>query len=324
MTSRAFVRTLQLDLPYDRGLDVLALQSRLSVLGAPVGTPDGIYGPQTAAAVRAWQTQQGIPATGTCDEATWKRLFPDATDAGADRLSQLTARLREDHSRFQGSCRWRLERDGIHIDGAPAHGSGGPPETVGRIWAQFGEPITRWSTRLGVPAELIVATIATKSSGNPKAIRFEPHYKSDEETPNQVSPGLMQTLISTAREALGNTGIDRNWLLVPENSIQAGTAYILKQSQQTGFDPPVVACSYNAGSIVLNDCAANPWRMRQYPLDTSEHCDRFVKWFNDCMAVFAGLDRKPPVSFSAMLTGSASLLVASAIPANQLAPAASG
>lgn len=66
---------------------------------------------------------------------------------------------------------------------------------------------------------MIVATIATKSSGNPKAIRFEPHYKSDEETPNQVSPGLMQTLISTAREALGNTGIDRNWLLVPENSI---------------------------------------------------------------------------------------------------------
>jgi hypothetical protein len=30
--------------------------------------------------------------------------------------------------------------------------------------------------------------------------------------------------------------------------------------------------------------------MRQYPIGTSKHCDRFVKWFND--AVFV-LERHP-------------------------------
>ena len=146
-----------------------------------------------------------------------------------------------------------------------------------------------------------MATIATESSGDATAIRFEPRYKSDEATPDQVSPGLMQTLISTARSALGNNAINRSWLLQPDNSIQAGTAYILKQSQHTGFDPPVVACCYNAGSVLPNDSPKNRWRMQQYPIGTSEHCDRFVKWFNDCVTVFAGLTNPPPVSFSARL-----------------------
>jgi hypothetical protein len=41
--------------------------------------------------------------------------------------------------------------------------------------------------------------------------------------------------------------------------------------------------------------------MRQYPIGTSEHCDRFVQWFNDCVQVFAALPNKPPVSFAVLL-----------------------
>ena len=42
MSTPAFTRTLQLELPYDRGVDVLALQRQLTVQGCPAGTPDGV------------------------------------------------------------------------------------------------------------------------------------------------------------------------------------------------------------------------------------------------------------------------------------------
>jgi hypothetical protein len=256
----------------------------------------------TAAALRSWQTQQGLPVTGVCDADCWKRLFPNAPDP-ADRLTQLTARLGQAHAAFpaDGAYNWRVDGTGLHINDAPARGSGGSPATVRGIWEQFGPAITTWSTRLSVPAELIVATIGTESSGKPNAIRFEPRYTSDEATPSQVSPGLMQTLISTARSVLANPTIDRDWLLVPEHSIQAGTAYILQQSRQTGFDPPMVACCYNAGRIALEEGPRNLWRMLQYPVGTGDHCDRFVQWFNDAMTVFAELPQPPPVSFVRLL-----------------------
>ena len=41
----------------------------------------------------------------------------------------------------------------------------------------------------------------------------------------------------------------RAWLLEPDNSIQAGTAYIASQSSKTDLDPPKVSCAYNAGGV---------------------------------------------------------------------------
>ncbi len=301
MTDRAFTRTLKLDLPYARGADVLALQRRLAELDGSPATPDGVFGPQTDRALRAWEGRVGMAQDGVCTEAAWAKLFPQAEAARADQWARGLALLMQDHSRFAGDCRWRLTAEGIGIDGAAPVGSAGAPTTIQRIWEQFGTAITTWSTRLGVPAELIVATIATESGGDPNAIRFEPNYRTDETTPNQVSPGLMQTLISTARETLANPAIDRAWLLRPENAIQAGTAYILKELGATGFDPPVVACCYNAGSVVENDSAGNRWRMRQFPIGTGQHADRFVMWFNDAMRVLASVPSPPPVSFTRRL-----------------------
>lgn len=43
------------------------------VIGAK---PDGWFGPQSVSALKAWQTSKGIPATGICDEAVWKLMFP--------------------------------------------------------------------------------------------------------------------------------------------------------------------------------------------------------------------------------------------------------
>ena len=111
----------------------------------------------------------------------------------------------------------------------------------------------------------------------------------------------MQTLISTARAAVGDDAIDRSWLLEPANSIQAGTAYIASQWKVTSFDPPKVACAYNAGGVYYNDGVNNRWKMRQYPIGTGKHADRFVQWFNDCMRYFDKHKLKPETSFYTLL-----------------------
>lgn len=111
----------------------------------------------------------------------------------------------------------------------------------------------------------------------------------------------MQTLISTARSTLKDKSIDRNWLLVPDNSIKAGTCYIAEQTGKTGLDPPKVACAYNAGSIIRNTGPENRWKMKQYPIGSGEHCDRFVKWFNDAVAVLADHPNRPTIAYDVFL-----------------------
>jgi Transglycosylase SLT domain len=153
-------------------------------------------------------------------------------------------------------------------------------------------------------------TIGAESSGNPNAVRHEPGYTSDNATPGKVSIGLMQTLISTARSALNQPNLQGDDLRDPATSIDAGTAYIVQEQGATGFDPPVVACAYNAGSVRHNDGAQNRWKMIQYPIGTSEHADRWVKWFNDCFLLFAD----PAIAAPATTTPSFMRLLTTASP----------
>ena len=207
------------------------------------------------------------------------------------------------------SVLWALTDKGIDIEGVGVLDTGPPPATVLRIWTQHRDAIMSAADRCQVPVELIIATAATESRGNPNAVRHEPGYISDEETPHRVSPGMMQTLISTARATLKGVvpaqDIDRKWLLVPANSILAGTSYIAEQRPITAFDPPKVACAYNAGSIYPQDGRGNRWKMRQYPIGTGEHADRFVRWFNDCFSMWHETPA-PDLSFlAAMARGQA-------------------
>jgi hypothetical protein len=141
------------------------------------------------------------------------------------------------------SVRWRLTPTGVEVEGSGVERTPGTPSTVTKVWETYSSEINAAATEFNMPCVLIVATICTESSGKADAIRFEPGYKSDEGTPGRVSPGLMQTLISTARSALPSeaASIDRNWLFVAANSIRAGTAYIASQQGQTNCDPPMVA-----------------------------------------------------------------------------------
>jgi len=215
------------------------------------------------------------------------------------------------HRRFEGSVSWQLTDRGVSIDGAEPVGTRGRPQTVRRVRDRFGGSVELWSREFGVPVELIIATICTESGGNPADERREPGFVSYEETPHRVSIGLMQTLISTARSALGDLPeIDGPWLLVPDNSIRAGTVYIAQQSQRTRYDPPVVACAYNAGGIYPQNGAENRWRMRQYPIGSGAHADRFVAWFNDCFRMYEADGGAPELSFFALLRADPTRLVA--------------
>jgi len=259
---------------------------------------DGLFGTKTEKAVRAFQMARNLKVDGIVGPMTWNALFEVAETEKADqKLARLLPELRQPHG-FQDSVKWYLAPEGVLIgDAATPETTGGQPTTVRRVWERFGSLIEMWGGRFGIPAELIVATICTETRGDASAVREEPGYISDTQTPNKVSPGLMQTLISTARDTLGDDTITRSWLLDPGNSIRAGTAYIAQQWKLTHLDPPKVACAYNAGGIYPNPSQDNRWKMRQYPINTGEHADRFVKWFNDCFRVFGADNVNPPTSF---------------------------
>jgi len=297
----AYTRALKYQLPFLRGEDVLELQRRLHQLSfVQAGQIDGIFGIKTGEAVKRFQQSRGLTADGIVGPLTWTEAFAEISNPAREKIDQAINSLKISHNIF-GSVNWSLGNSGIAIEGNPPEDTGGQPDTVARIWQNFGDSISHWSEKFGVPAELIVATICTETRGDPSAVREEPGYTSDEATPNKVSPGIMQTLISTARGVLADNTIDRAWLLTADNSIRAGTAYIASQWKKTDFDPPKVACAYNAGGVYRNKGDENRWKMRQYPINSSEHADRFVRWFNDCIRYFYTIDTIPDISFCSVL-----------------------
>lgn len=65
---------------------IRSLQTMLRVIAEndrtlPSVIPDGIYGPNTAGAVSAFQRRSGLPVTGVADQTTWDTLVPLYKDA---------------------------------------------------------------------------------------------------------------------------------------------------------------------------------------------------------------------------------------------------
>lgn len=65
---------------------VRELQARLAQLKFFKGSPTGSYGTATTAAVKAFQTAKGLPATGSVDAATWEALLAATTTPTAREL----------------------------------------------------------------------------------------------------------------------------------------------------------------------------------------------------------------------------------------------
>lgn len=244
------------------------------------------------------------------------RVSEPTVPAGSELLGEMLPHLCVPHRHFDDAVSWALADGGIRIDGGPPERTPGDPKTIRRIWQEYGDLCARWSKHFQVPVELIIATIATESSGNRSARRAEPQIRDE-------SVGLMQTLVTTARETLGRASLTGDDLLEPSLSIEAGTSYIARQRKSTHFDPPLVAAAYNAGSLRRENAAQNRWLLICYPSKTGEHIDRFVSWFGDAMAVSRddrwGATTGAP-SFAAAVAGmpdggAAAMIAAAAAPA---------
>ena len=68
-----------------------ALQTSLAAAGYLDGEVDGIYGPETVAAVEALQTDNDLPATGLVDQATAEALQQAVAEAGGDAATEAVA-----------------------------------------------------------------------------------------------------------------------------------------------------------------------------------------------------------------------------------------
>ena len=107
------------------GDDVFTLQERLLELGYDAGRPDGIFGPQTEAALRAFQRDYGMIPDGVCGPATMRALRQLAPKVRGGR----PVFLREQERVRNAGPRLRGKR--IVID--PAHGFGDLGTVVGGV-----------------------------------------------------------------------------------------------------------------------------------------------------------------------------------------------
>ena len=78
---------------------------------------------------------------------------------------QEVPKLGAPHAGQFGGLTWSLRRLGAQFMAGAPEGTLGPPATALRVWQSFGAEITAVVRKHDVPAELIVATICTKSAG---------------------------------------------------------------------------------------------------------------------------------------------------------------
>ncbi|ARE74961.1 peptidoglycan-binding protein [Streptomyces sp. NPDC059558] len=74
----------------DESEQIRELQARLKQLKLMSVAPTGFYGSKTTAAVKAFQAKNGLNATGSVDEATWKKIQSSSKKPTADELRPPT------------------------------------------------------------------------------------------------------------------------------------------------------------------------------------------------------------------------------------------
>jgi soluble lytic murein transglycosylase-like protein len=114
------------------------------------------------------------------------------------------------------------------------------------VSAQTLDPIIKeMSAKYNVPEALIKAVITVESNWDVNASRYEVGMK-------DASWGLMQVLLSTARDILNRSNLTTTELLNPKINIEAGTAYLAKQLKRYGGNIADAIAAYNAGTASFN------------------------------------------------------------------------
>lgn len=124
--------------------------------------------------------------------------------------------------------------------------------------------IQEMSNKYNIEPAWIKAHIKVESNWDVNASRFEAH-KGD------ASWGLMQLLLTTAREVLGNPNLTTTQLIQPRNNIEAGTKFLSQLRSRFGNMRDAVA-AYNAGSPRLDSTG------RQYV--NQDYVDKVTNAYN--------------------------------------------
>ncbi len=103
--------------------------------------------------------------------------------------------------------------------------------------------VVRIATQYAVPPALVKATIKQESNWDVNASRYEQHLQ-------DTSWGLMQVLLKTGKEVLGNDQLTIQQLIEPVTNIIAGTKYLGMLWTRFGNIRDAIA-AYNAGSPKL-------------------------------------------------------------------------
>ena len=165
---------------------------------------------------------------------------------------------------------------------------------IAPTWRRYGPLIAAAALRHGVPAELILATIVDESGGNARAVATNPGYVSDTATPDRVSIGLGQILISSARRLAPDRRIDRAALFDPALAIDLVARYHARFYEGTGFDPQLVAAAYLSGRAPALRAG------QRWSPGNQAHAARYTAVFEESVAHLAAQPMAPPVSFAAL------------------------
>jgi hypothetical protein len=207
--------------------------------------------------------------------------------------------------------RWRVLPNGaIEVEGA---GQGvlrtsGQPLTMRRLFDEYGELMREAAARFNIPVVWIAGMIPIEAlmpahpaggrRADPVSIRREPGYVSDAQTPNRISAGLTQTLLSTAQNMARRHGLpvptNHRELTDPRTSIMLGAAYMANRRdayaggvEGQAFDFVHLTGAYNAGRMIRvnwEKANPNPFGMITYGQTRTE---RAIRWYNDALAVLA-------------------------------------
>ena len=218
-----------------------------------------------------------------------KLRLPDETE-----LNDPSQGLKVWHNYGGGKVWWRVTEKGIEVKGKGLLESSKYTKRSGEIWQKYQGAIRTASEKYSVPIPVIIATISTESSGDAKAYRHEAAFyrryiknKSQwknnpyHHSPRRISSsyGLMQIMYTTAY-SVGFRGEPED-LYDPTVNVDAGSAYIASafQIKQHGWDPPKIACAYNAGSV--RPTSKNLWGMHYHP----GHLDRWIPAYNGALKI---------------------------------------
>ena len=160
----------------DRGADVTQLQDNLAALGYFTGTPNGVFGAATTAAVRAWQRGLGVEDTGRFAVASVVVVPPIPSDDDYDATTDVVSSTSTSDLSEPGG---RVTRAAIRIHEVTARlgESGVSPATFTEQLVYLDVTITEAQShelQVGTPVTVelpdgteVATTIAAVSVGNP-------------------------------------------------------------------------------------------------------------------------------------------------------------